>query len=161
MTDDPEKLLQDVRRVLDEQNNNLDGSTLSSLNRARQRALQGRKKRRARFWGWSLMPAAGAVLMVLLLRQPTDIVLPSGEEISDLQILTSEESLEFFQEDMAFYEWIEEVMENESVHNNNNDTLDNISDNLVSTGNFERGTKHSASRRTESGWRVFGVSRFI
>jgi hypothetical protein len=161
MTDDPEKLLKNVRRVLDEQSENLDGSTLSRLNGARQKALEGRKKRRARLWGWSLVPAAAATLMLLVLRQPSDFMQPAGDEISDLQILISEESLDFFQEDLAFYEWIEEVMEKESVHNDNNHTLDHRNDFVVSTTFFERGAEQSADRRTESGWRVFGVSRFI
>ena len=161
MNDDPEKLLKDVRRILDEQNRNLDGSTLSSLNRARQRALETRKNRRTRFWGWSLVPMTGAALLVLFLRQPTDFGHPSGDEISDLQILTSEESLEFFQEDMAFYEWIEEVMENESVHYDNNDATDNTNTSVVSAATFEGGTESSTDRKAGSRRRVFGISRFI
>jgi len=161
MSEDHEKMLQDVRRVLDEQNHNLDSSTLSRLNRARQRALESRKKRRSNFWGWTLVPATATVLMVLLLRQPADFLQPANNEISDLQILTSEESLEFFQEDMAFYEWIEEVIENESVHNHNDDTLGNINNNLVSSVSHQRETEQQAGGRKDSGWRVFGISRFI
>lgn len=160
MTEDPEKLLQNVRRVIDEQNTSLDGATLSRLNVARQRALMGREKKKARLWGWSLAPVAGTALLVFLLWQPVDIMQQTGDDVSDLQILTGEESLEFFQEDMAFYEWIEEVMENESVHNYDNDSRDDNNE-LVSSDNFRRGPEQSTTRRTEAGWRAFRVSWLI
>lgn len=121
MNNDSEKLRQNIRRLLNEQNDNLDGATLSRLNQARQQALSSRRKRRSIFWGWTMVPAAFAVILVLLIRQPTNMLPPADEGIADLQILTSEDSLEFFQEDMAFYEWVYEITEEQNVPDDHSD----------------------------------------
>ncbi len=160
MTEENEKFLRDVRQVLDDQNSALDGATLSRLNRSRQQALQKKSRPKSRLLGWTLVPAAGAALMVLLLRQPTSVGPPAGDEISDLQILTSEETLEFFQEDMAFYEWIDEILAAENAdHHDGSGAVS--ADRLVSSGSSGSRAESTTGAGSETGWRTSRVSRFI
>lgn len=162
MKDDSDKFLRDIRKTLNEQNDHLDGATLSRLNQARQRArtLAARRKRRITFWGWSVVPAAFAVIMVLLIRQPAEILPPAEAGIDDLQILSSEDALEFFQEDMAFYEWVYEITEIQTSPDNRGDTGAHA-DSSVALAN-SRGNSNAATTGGEfAGQQSFGISRFI
>jgi len=114
MSDNNDRFNRDVRRILNESLEDLDGPTLARLNQARQRALAARSGRKARLVIWGSIPAAGLVVLLLLLfRSVTPIPQIAAPEISDLQIMTATESLDFYQEDMEFYEWMTEVLENE------------------------------------------------
>jgi len=160
MRDDTEKLRQDVQRLLNEQNDNLDAATLSRLNQARHQALASRRTRRARFWGWSMVPATFAVILVLLIRQPADVLQPADEEIVDLQILTSDESLEFFQEDMAFYEWVYEITEEQNIPDNHSDSGNYSANSMDRASSRPSGISQTAKRVT-AGRRTPGVSWII
>jgi len=88
----------------------LDASTLSRLNRARQAALaeaRGRSRRRVGT-GWlagAVVTGLAAVLVVLR-PWPGDVDVPAGlpesEQLADLDLLISDESLEML-EDIEFY----------------------------------------------------------
>ena len=160
MKKDSEKLRQDIQHLLNDQNDNLDGATLSRLNQARQQALSARRKRRSMFWGWSMVPAAFVIILVLLIRQPTNMLQPAEEGIADLQILTSEDSLEFFQEDMAFYEWVYEITEEQIVPDGRSDSGVDTSNTMVRASSRADGSGKSTGR-VSTGWRTPGVSWFI
>jgi len=114
MNENNEKFIRDVRRLLDESVEDLDGATAARLNQARQRALEKRNRRRSRIFILGSIPAAGlALLLFLLFRPVAPIQQVIGPDPSDLHVLTSTEPLDFYQEDMEFYEWLTEVMENE------------------------------------------------
>ena len=108
------KFLTDVKRVLDESVDNLDGATLSRLAQARNVALD-RKRHRARF----LLPfgvvsaglAAAGVIAVLLLQPGPALQAP---DLADISLLGSDEPLEFY-EDMDFYQWLLESEEGTDV----------------------------------------------
>ena len=113
-----------AKQVLDESAQNLDAATLSRLNRARQSALESARPRRLRSW---FVPAglasACAVLLAVAVvwhrpatapQNSPDPFLPSatanfsGNAVAgnDLDLVSSEDSIEFYQ-DLDFYAWLE------------------------------------------------------
>lgn len=111
MNDDERRLLERVRGALDEGAANLDGATRSRLAQARARALQPRHA--VRLW-W--LPAGGAVFASVLaallwLGQPAPLPGNGFNGVADLELLTSNDGLELYQE-LDFYRWLEE----EDVH---------------------------------------------
>lgn len=107
-------LTENIRQVLDQSLEDLDASTRSRLTQARYLALERRKSSKQRLFLWGSIPAAGLTLLVLFLLWPSaPITQLKGPDIGELNILTSAEPLDFYQEEMEFYEWLSEVMETE------------------------------------------------
>lgn len=107
MNDDERRFLQESRRVLRQAEVELDARTLSGLARARVSALEGRRRP-------GLIPAAGlaatvagAAIGAFLLLRPAAVE-PEAGLVADLELLTAEESIEFYQE-IEFYEWLSET----------------------------------------------------
>jgi len=108
-------MVNQVRRTLDHSCDRLDAQTRSRLNSIRHAALEqaGRKKT------WPMLAPFGglvtACVLVLVVSmnyngstvQPVNKSTGSGMAIEDLDILTSTESLEFY-ENLEFYQWLEE-----------------------------------------------------
>jgi len=102
--------LDQATTLLDESAKGLDASTLSRLNRARQAALQQRQ--RARRWALPAGLVSACVLLLALFTwhgylpsESPDSPLVSHAE-GDLDLVSSEDSLEFYQ-DLEFYAWLE------------------------------------------------------
>ncbi len=153
MKDDSDKFLEDVCRTLDTASEDLEGATLSRLNQARQRALTHRKlNNRKPSFGWRLVPVAGLLLLVVLVsRQPGSNLEPDLSAITDLQIITAEDSLDFYQEEIGFYEWLSEVMENENVHNGSGSSHTTAS-NTIFTGEGSRRRSTAEPRSDRVYW---------
>jgi hypothetical protein len=114
--------LEQAKSLLDESARDLDAATLSRLNRARQASLQLRTPRVRRSW---LMPASVASACVLLMAlavwqrpflssQPggvTTMKNPVGLSDGDADIVSSEDTLEFYQ-DLEFYAWLDAEQDN-------------------------------------------------
>lgn len=104
-----DKFVHAAKRLLDESVTELDGATLSRLAQARNRALE-RRAGRARLWRPLSMTAMGAAMAAVVLALFVTLR-PGGEPdtalVADLELVTAEESVEFF-EDMEFYEWLAE-----------------------------------------------------
>lgn len=110
-----DRLIENIRQVLDRSLDDLDAATRSKLTQARHLALERRQRRKSRLLYWGSVPAAGLVLLVLLLNwQASPIVPVAAPEFGELSILTAVEPLEFYQEEIEFYEWLSEVLETES-----------------------------------------------
>lgn len=104
-----------ARQVLDESAQNLDAATLSRLNRARQAVLEQARPRALRPW---FLPAglasACAVLIAVAVawNTPTRTAAPTltdanaGTFASDLDMMSSDDGLEFY-EDLDFYAWLD------------------------------------------------------
>ncbi len=109
-----DKLIENVRQVLDQSLDELDTATQSRLTQARQLAIDRQRSRRPRLLYWASVPAAALILFVLMLNWPVatlnPVVVPELEELS---VLTAPEALEFYQEDIEFYEWLSEILEAE------------------------------------------------
>ena len=100
-----------AKAVLDESAEGLDAATLSRLNQARHAALSGRPARQHWF-----VPAGLASACVLLLAVLTwhayrpmssdDAVFPKAATSGDIELVSSDDSLEFYQ-DLEFYAWLD------------------------------------------------------
>ena len=105
-----ENALSDKAKVLfDESVAELDGETLSRLNRGRQAALAELENRRPRLARWlpaTGVAAAAVIAVVIVARGPAieDVAVPAS--VTDMEILLTEDSLEML-EDLEFYSWIE------------------------------------------------------
>ena len=98
-----------ARMLFDDSVAGLDGKTLSRLNRGRQAAIAELDRRRSRFARWlpaTGVAAAATIAVVMVMRGPAIEDLASPENISDMEILLTEDSLEML-EDLEFYSWIE------------------------------------------------------
>lgn len=90
----------------------LDGATLSQLNRSRHEALAELQKPRSVHWGrWA--PAAGvaaAVAVAVVMMNGTTVTLPAQDPVtaSDFEMLLETDSLEML-EDLEFFSLLEEV----------------------------------------------------
>lgn len=106
MNDNDRRFLKDSGRILREAEAELDARTLSRLARARASALEGRRRP-------GMIPAAlagtlaGAAIGAFLLLRPVTTV-PEEGLVADMELLTSEDSIEFFEE-IEFYEWLSEA----------------------------------------------------
>lgn len=107
MSDDERRFMQESGRILRRAEEGMDARTLSRLSLARAEALEGRRR-------WGVFPAvglaaalAGAAVGALLLLKPA-VSVPEAGLVADLDLLTSEEPLEFLEE-IEFYEWLSET----------------------------------------------------
>ena len=105
--------LEQVSSALDKSCDSIDGYTQSRLTRIRHQALD-RTKQASRWKVWGPVGAAGlACSMVLVLnfgiqsQAPVSDTLIGDTAIEDLDLLTADEGLEFF-EDLEFYQWLAE-----------------------------------------------------
>jgi len=112
---DEQAFLEKARNELDHSCERMDGQTLSRLNSIRHAALEHGKKSPGKVF---LAPFGGLVTACVLVFVvsvfypgqsdiPVPVVPDSGTAIEDLDILTSAESLELF-ENLEFYQWLEE-----------------------------------------------------
>jgi hypothetical protein len=97
---------------LDRRVEDLDAATLSRLNRARQAALASRAPRRS--WWWIALPAAATAALVLgvgLAGRPAPTVpgttVAAPVSAQDFELLSSDDTLELYQEDLDFYAWLD------------------------------------------------------
>jgi hypothetical protein len=125
MVSEPKKDLQQVgleeraQGLLRASAEQLDGTTRSRLTQARHAALAASQQHQDKGWSW-LMPAAGAaaaaIVAVVLLNRPQEVApaeqVAATVEADELDIVTSEDSLEFYR-DVEFYAWLETVMDEE------------------------------------------------
>lgn len=100
-----------VKATFDESVAKLDAATLSRLNRGRNEALAELQRPGHRWSQW--VPATGvaaAVLVaVILLQSPTDVGdFPDAANVTDMEILLGEDSIEMLEE-LEFYSWIDTV----------------------------------------------------
>lgn len=110
MNQDSDRMLQRLRQHLDRSSAELDGATLSKLNRARQHALDAASPRAAvSAWRRPLLvgSAMAALVGVWLLHTshlPTEPVSPMAG--ADLELLAAGEDLELI-ENLEFYAWLQ------------------------------------------------------
>lgn len=105
-----DRLIENIRRVLDQSLEDLDGATSSRLTQARHLAME-RQGRQRRLWYWGAFPVAATLLLVVLLNWPSAPLPPVAVPQFDvLNIMTAAEPLEFYQEEIEFYEWLSEEL---------------------------------------------------
>lgn len=150
-----EKFENKVRKTLDQSLVDLDNGTLAEIRRLKYRAMDVVEHKKSRKPVWVIAPVLASLLFIVLLNMPqrgdNQFVTPG---FTELNILTSAESLDFYDEDIEFYEWCSEVMASEK----------NMSGQRTAVP-VDTGTKHAAGTRegrssvTKLG--IDRVSRFI
>ncbi len=101
-----------IKAMLDEGDNELDGHVMSRLTQARHAASESLDKRGRSFSTW--VPAAavaGASVFALMLWLGQQSPGPQGQQVAvleDLELMLSEENLEFYEE-LEFYAWLDET----------------------------------------------------
>ena len=115
MSKSDDKFAQEAKALFDESVDKLDAATLSTLNQGRHRALDELHSSRAAWMRWA--PAAGVAaavvlaVMVTLPRPDAVDVMPTN--VTDMEILLGEDSIEML-EDLEFYTFIDMLeMEND------------------------------------------------
>lgn len=114
MNEQEQKLVDAAKRLLDQSAAELDRDTLSRLARARKRALAaptGRRffiRRPVLLTGTAASLATAAAVVMLAFFSPLGRDAADQNLVADMGLLTSEESIEFF-EDIEFYEWLSAV----------------------------------------------------
>ena len=111
----PTEFERNARVALEESVRRIDARTRSRLNQARQAALAAAGgRRRARWGGFTLMPAAGvaaALLVAVMLwhREPAGppaLALEPHATVEDMDLLTDNDSIDLMEGwDGSFYEW--------------------------------------------------------
>jgi len=106
------RLLQEARELLNAGVENLDPPTERRLREIRIRALQAAQEQRPGFlsprrWVMAGSFAAAALAAVFFLwTSPSPDPLPKTGQVEDLEILTSQERIDFYQ-NLDFYRWLE------------------------------------------------------
>lgn len=151
MNNPEDKFTENICKVLDRSLDDLDSDTLTKIGQLKYRALDSAQRNKSRKLFWSAIPATCvAILLVFLLnglqQEPLRTV---PTDFTALNILTAGDSLEFYTEDIEFYEWLSEVLENEPEINDQHSDLFNTSGPGIAMGTGEE--RRSASQ--------FGVDR--
>ena len=111
MENNDERLAASAKQTFDESVEAIDAATLSRLNRGRHRALEELQRAKSMHqwvrWAPATGIAAAALITVMVMRGPDDVVLPVAPvTASDFEILLDDEPLEML-EDLEFYSWID------------------------------------------------------
>ncbi|MFQ5596757.1 MAG: hypothetical protein ACE5GK_01770 [Nitrospiria bacterium] len=110
--DKTDPLIASAKDLLNQAQRELDSVIVSRLRHARQQALDAHADKDKTRSPW-LIPASGIVLacagaLVFFLWLRTPPPMDAGVGIEDLDLLTADESLEFYQ-DLEFYAWLSEA----------------------------------------------------
>ena len=105
--------VENAKRVLDQDTENLDGATVSRL---RQMRYIARDKAESNWWQKFRLPAAALVTASLIatfsyVQMRTSDELQTVKTIEDMEILASGEQLDLY-EDYDFYAWLAEEQQN-------------------------------------------------
>lgn len=114
MNDDKNSFTENICNVLDQSLDDLDVATEKKISRLKYRALDSAEQKKKRKLIWASIPAAAILLLIVLFNLPQNQqIIVVSPDIIELNILTAKESLDFYAEDIEFYEWLSEIMENE------------------------------------------------
>jgi len=114
MNDRDDKFNENVCRVLDQSVDDFGADIEFKIGRLKYQALSTAtsKKPWRPIWGSVFMTAALLLIVIFNVPQNRQIQM-AAPDFSELDILSAKESLDFYAEDIEFYEWLSEVLENE------------------------------------------------
>jgi len=114
MNDRDDKLIENICRILDQSVDDLGTDTEFKLGRLKFRALSTAAPQKSWRPIWGSVFMAASLLLVVLFNLPQNRQIQmASPSITELDILTAKEPLEFYAEDIEFYEWLSEVLEKE------------------------------------------------
>lgn len=150
MNENNDKFTEKINRVLDQSLNDLDAATEMKLSRLKYRALDPGAQKKT--WGlaWGSVPLLAVLLLIVLFNLPQNRQVEiESPGFTELNILTATESLDFYAEDIEFYEWLSEVLESEKeLSDQHTDVPANTdSDNSFGTGSGQNTVAQSGNDR--------------
>ena len=135
MNDRNDKFNNNICRLLDQSVDNLDADTEFKIGRLKYRALSAAVPKRSRRPILGSVFMAASLLFIVLFNVPQNrqiqMVSPS---FTEFDILTAKESLEFYAEDIEFYEWLSEIMEDDPAFMGEHPPLPNHTDSELTSG---------------------------
>lgn len=138
MNDDKNNFTKNICRVLDQSLDDLDAVTENKVSQLKYRALDSAAQKKSWKLVWGTIPVTAVLLVIVLFNLPQNQQIQvATPDIIELNILTAKESLDFYAEDIEFYEWLSEVMENEPELSGQHTAVpvSSDSDNSFSPGN--------------------------
>jgi hypothetical protein len=116
-----EALERRARELFDASVESLDAETRSRLARARRAAVTELESRRRPAWQWwvpAAVAASAALVAVLVWRAPEEAAPEvaqsvNGDAVDAFELVAAGEDLDLVAEDLAFYEWLDEVAPDE------------------------------------------------
>ena len=108
--DKEKRFIDNVKKALDLDKENLDAGTQSKLNQIRQKALDAGERKGFDIRQWLTLPTAGwatACLIVLGLAIYTQQPNGTSPPLEDIDLLAAEDNLEFY-DGLEFYAWLAE-----------------------------------------------------
>ena len=151
-----DKFTEQLCRVLDQSLDELDPAVEVRLSRMKYQALDGRSSGRRRFV-WGAVPATLALLMIVAFNVPQRHV--ATPDFAELNILTAPESLDFYTEDIEFYEWLSDVLKTESQPSDRHSAVPDISPSHSVDGSGNRKDGQFAITRSRTHrvyWSIYG-----
>ncbi len=157
MNDKSDKFTKKICSVLDQSLDDLDTATVSKLSRLKYRALDSATSKKSWKLVWAGLPMTAVLLLIMLFNMPnTQHSQIELQGVVEFNILTDTEPLDFYTEDIEFYEWLSEVMENDSELSGQHTTVpvDTDSDNSLGSGNRRNTVAQSGNDRIS--WSIRG-----
>ncbi len=141
-----DKFTEQLCRVLDQSLDEFDPAVEVRLSRMKYRALDEARSHRQRKFVWGAVPATLALLLIVVFNVPQrHIVAP---DFAELNILTAPESLDFYAEDIEFYEWLSDVLETESQPPDRHSAVPDVSPSHPVDGSGNRKDRQFAITRS-------------
>ena len=111
MNHSDDKFTEQLCHLLDQSLDDLDSAVEVRLSRMKYRALDEVRSSRQRKFIWGAVPATLVLLMIVVFNVPQRRSV--APDFAELNILTAPEPLDFYTEDIEFYEWLSDVLETE------------------------------------------------
>lgn len=112
MNKDNDRFERKICQLLDRSIDEMDGTAQARIARLKFRALEQKKRE----WRKLLLTAAAAVVVLVLFFSTSGPLkhsrIPKADNVT-MELLLTEDDLDFYTEDLGFYEWLSEVLENE------------------------------------------------
>ena len=105
-----------VKSVLDASLEDLDAATANELGSLKHRALSRTSRRVIGKPTWGLVSVATVLLFMVMINWPDRHPLPQDTRVpADVRILTDSAPLDFYAEDIAFYLWLAENVQGDTM----------------------------------------------
>jgi len=157
MNHSDDKFTEQLCHLLDQSLEDLDPAIEARLGRMKYRALDEVRSHRQRKFVWGAVPATLVLLMVVVFNVPQRrIVAP---DFAEMNILTAPESLDFYTEDIEFYEWLSDVLETESQPSDRHSAVPDVSPSHPVDGSGNRKDRQFAITRSGTHrvyWSIYG-----
>lgn len=152
MNDVNERLKKNICQVLDRSIDDIDAQTATEIDRLKYNAFDASVKRKPLilFYKGAAVSAFLAVLSVFLfngVEQQSQQMF--SNDTTELQVLLTDDTIDFYTEEIEFYEWLSEVLEKEPdlLDRRSDIFIDAVADLAYCSGNIGHGTAEFGADR--------------